>query len=93
MPDLWKTHLLSIGEVLKKHSVLIQVKRVKETGQFLVFRTEGQLLQVGGLGPVQDPFPHFCEFFVLLLTFTNEVQCPGFFGLERADHSADLLTH
>jgi hypothetical protein len=93
MPDLWKTHLLSIGEVLTKHSVLIQVKRVKETGKFLAFRSEGLLLQVGGLGPVQDLLHHFYKFFVLFLTFTDEVQCPGLFGLERADHSANLLTH
>jgi hypothetical protein len=91
MPDLWKTHLLSIGEVVTKHSV--QVKRVKETGKFPAFRSEGLLLQVGGLGPVQDLLHHFCKFFVLFLTFTDEVQCPGLFGLERADLSADLLTH
>jgi hypothetical protein len=49
MPDFRKAHLVSIGEVVTKHSVLVQVQRIEETGKFLAFSSEGQLLQVGGL--------------------------------------------
>ena len=69
MPDLRKSHLLAIGQVITKDPIFIQVQRVEQPSKLLALRGEGRLLQVGGLSSIQHPLSYFRELFVLFLAF------------------------